>query len=115
MNQSCSVTNDLNRHLAAEEAAEELADFRERLATEYREKLLCGCGVKVGGWNYTFSEVRSNCDSLRGEELDQHMMMLVKGVPSAAELFVEFLEAELERVIEEMVDAKIDEIQGFGA
>lgn len=111
----CSVTHDLNRHLAAEDSAEELAGFREKLATDYRAKLLCGCGVKIGDWNYTFSEVRSNCDSLRGEELDRHMMLLVKGVPSATELFREFLGAELERVIEEMVDAKIDEIQGFGA
>ncbi len=106
---ACAVTQDLNRYLAVEEAAEAQADYRESLYSEYRDLLLGGHTIKINRASYSFADLRPELTVAADKKFDHHLIMLLKGAGDADKFLCEFLELELDKLIEEMIDAKIEE------
>ncbi len=54
---ACAVTNDLHRHLAAEDAAQDKADYLSTLADDFQTQLLSGDEIKLDHTTYSLSDV----------------------------------------------------------
>lgn len=106
---ACAATHQLNNHLAGEDAAQYLADHRESLDKEYRALILGGHTIKINCASYSFEDLRPALSVEADKTLDHHLMMLLKGAGDAGKFLAEFLEVELDKVINEMIDAKIEE------
>ncbi len=106
---TCPVIQDTNRYYAQQDAAQALADYREALIREYRPLILAGHELQINGITYSFEDVRSNCDAFQPKQFDFHLQMMLKGANDAGKCLTEFLEPQLEKVLEEMADSKLEE------
>ncbi len=106
---TCAATNDLNQHLAQIDAAQDLDDYRESLDKEYRAILLSNLALKINGSHYSFEDMVASRSVKEMNQVIGHEIMIAKGVCNAEKILREFLEGQLDKYINEMIDAKIEE------
>jgi hypothetical protein len=59
---ACAVTQDLNRYLAVEEAAQDKSDHLEREADDYKARLLDGETITIAGHEYSLLKFNHELD-----------------------------------------------------
>lgn len=111
---ACAATNDLNQHLAQIDAAQDMDDYRESLDKEFRETLLSNLAIRINGSYYSFENMVSSRSVKEMNQAIEHERLIAKGVCNAEESMKAFLEVQLDKYLEEMIDAKIEEVSCNG-
>jgi len=87
--------------------------WKDEQRSEYRELLLSGRTIYINGFSYSVDDMvpeqykPSGERTPEGKQFNHCLTMILKGAGDSDKLLKEFLEPQLDKVIEEMIDEKI--------
>jgi len=105
--QVCTFDQEANRFINQMNREAALEARKESLIGHYRELILNGEKIVIDRIPYSFDDVIS--DAAYAETIDSPMMALLRGNKHAAKNLEKALEEQLEKLLSNMADAKIEE------